>query len=33
MGQDEAGTVARLNALHRDVIDPTISNYRGRVLS
>ena len=31
MGQDEAGTLARLKALRRDLIDPKISEHKGRI--
>ena len=30
MGADEAGTLARLNALRRDLIDPTVAKHSGR---
>jgi len=32
MGIDEAGTLARLKALRRDPIDPTIAAYSGRIV-
>ena len=32
MGIDEAGTLARLNALRREVIDPTIAAHSGRIV-
>jgi adenylate cyclase len=32
MGEDEAGTLARVRALRRDVIDPQIAEHRGRVV-
>jgi len=32
MGIDEAGTLSRLNALRRDLIDPTIAAHSGRVV-
>jgi adenylate cyclase len=32
MGQDEAGTLARLRALRRDLIDPKIANHKGRIV-
>src|SRR5215467_12102895 len=32
MGNDEAGTLSRLNALRRDLIDPTIASHSGRVV-
>ena len=32
MGNDEAGTLSRLNALRRDLIDPTIAAHSGRVV-
>ena len=31
MGEDEAGTHARLKALRKDFIDPKIAEYRGRI--
>jgi TolB-like protein/class 3 adenylate cyclase/Tfp pilus assembly protein PilF len=32
MGQDEAGTLARLRAHRRDLIDPKISEHKGRIV-
>jgi adenylate cyclase len=32
MGVDEAGTLSRLNALRRDLIDPTIAAHSGRIV-
>jgi adenylate cyclase len=32
MGFDEAGTLARLNALRRELIDPTIAAHSGRIV-
>jgi len=32
MGIDEAGTLSRLNALRRDLIDPTIATHSGRIV-
>jgi len=32
MGLDEAGTLSRLNALRRDLIDPTIAAHSGRIV-
>ena len=32
MGEDEAGTLARLKECRREVIDPTIAEYHGRVI-
>src|SRR5512132_879461 len=32
MGADEEGTLARLKALRRDVVDPTVKDHRGRVV-
>jgi adenylate cyclase len=32
MGIDEAGTLSRLNALRRDLIDPTIAAHSGRIV-
>ncbi len=32
MGSDEAGTLARLKALRRDLIDPTIAAHSGRIV-
>jgi adenylate cyclase len=32
MGVDEAGTLARLKAMWRDVLDPTIAAHSGRVV-
>jgi adenylate cyclase len=32
MGLDEAGTLSRLNALRRGLIDPTIAAHSGRVV-
>ena len=31
MGEDEAGTLARLKAHRAEFIDPTITEYRGRI--
>jgi adenylate cyclase len=32
MGQDEAGTLARLNALRRELIDPQVAEHKGRIV-
>jgi adenylate cyclase len=32
MGQDEAGTLARLRGHRRDLIDPKITDHRGRIV-
>src|SRR5438874_5173575 len=32
MGQDEAGTLARLRAYRREFIDPKITEHRGRIV-
>src|SRR5215471_8876045 len=32
VGLDEEGTLARLKALRRELIDPTISSHRGRIV-
>jgi TolB-like protein len=32
MGQDEAGTLTRLRALRRDLIDPKVAHHRGRIV-
>ena len=32
MGQDEAGTLVRLKALRRELIDPKVSEHRGRIV-
>jgi adenylate cyclase len=32
MGIDEEGTLARLNAVRRNLFDPTIAEYRGRIV-
>src|SRR5277367_3171110 len=32
MGIDEAGTLSRLNALRRELIDPTIAAHSGRIV-
>jgi adenylate cyclase len=32
MGLDEAGTLSRLNALRRGIIDPTIAAHAGRIV-
>ena len=32
MGMDEAGTVSRLNALRRELIDPVIAAHSGRIV-
>ena len=32
MGADEAGTVSRLNALRRELIDPAIAAHSGRIV-
>ena len=32
MGMDEAGTLSRLNALRRELIDPTIAAHAGRIV-
>jgi adenylate cyclase len=31
MGIDDEGTLAALNAIRRDLVDPTIAVHRGRV--
>jgi adenylate cyclase len=31
VGRDEEGTLARLRALRRELIDPTIAEHRGRI--
>jgi adenylate cyclase len=31
-GADEEGTIARLRALRRELVDPTISSHRGRIV-
>src|SRR6266446_2078620 len=33
VGQDEEGTLARLRALRRELIDPTIAEHRGRIFA
>ena len=32
MGLDEAGTLARLNALRRELIDPQVAEHKGRIV-
>jgi adenylate cyclase len=32
MGIDEAGTLARLNTLRRELVDPTIAAHSGRIV-
>ena len=32
MGQDETGTLARLRALRRELIDPEIAEHKGRIV-
>jgi len=32
MGEDEAGTLARLNACRAELIDPTIAEFKGRIV-
>ena len=32
MGQDEAGTLTRVRALRRELIDPTVAEHKGRVV-
>ena len=32
MGLDEAGTLSRLNALRRELVDPTIAAHAGRIV-
>ena len=32
MGQDEAGTLARVRALHRELIDPKVAKHEGRIV-
>ena len=32
MGEDEAGTLARLNALRRELIDPQVAEHKGRIV-
>src|SRR5579864_1208303 len=32
MGRDEAGTLARLNALRRELIDPAVAEHKGRIV-
>src|SRR5262245_40214576 len=32
MGEDEAGTLARLRALRRELIDPDIAEHKGRIV-
>jgi adenylate cyclase len=32
MGIDEEGTLARLSAVRRDLVDPTIAAHRGRIV-
>jgi len=31
MGADEEGTLARLKALHRELVDPKIAEHNGRI--
>jgi class 3 adenylate cyclase len=33
MGADEEGTLAALNAVRRDLVDPTIAAHRGRIVN
>lgn len=33
MGNDEEGTLAALKSCHRDVIDPKVAEYRGRIVN
>src|SRR5258705_10000126 len=33
MGQDEAGTLARLKALRRELIDPAVAEHKGRIVT
>jgi class 3 adenylate cyclase len=32
VGDDEAGTIARLKALRKELIEPLIADYRGRLV-
>src|SRR5437763_14756893 len=32
MGSDEEGTLAALNSVRRDIVDPNIADYRGRIV-
>src|SRR5690349_25139201 len=32
MGADEEGTLARLNAHRREFLEPTVADYRGRIV-
>ena len=32
MGADEEGTLARLKAVRKDLVDPTIAKHRGRIV-
>ena len=32
MGRDEAGTLARLRALRRELIDPKVAEHKGRIV-
>ena len=32
MGQDEEGTLARIRALRRDVIEPKVQEHHGRIV-
>jgi len=32
MGRDEEGTLAALNAVRRDIVDPKIADHRGRTV-
>jgi len=32
MGMDEAGTLARLRSVLRDLVDPKITNHKGRIV-
>ena len=32
MGMDEEGTLARLNAVRRNLFDPTVAEHRGRIV-
>jgi class 3 adenylate cyclase len=33
MGEDETGTLAALKALRAELVDPTISEFRGRIVT
>lgn len=32
MGQDESGTLRRIKAIRRQIVDPNIAEYHGRVV-